>query len=326
MELELSAAFMANPRSHPLYAGEVRPENVRLYVSELYPTEIFWRQLHHSEFDVSEMSISSLFIAVSRGLREWVAIPVFPMRRFFHTGVMIRTDRGIDEPADLAGKRVGVPEYQQTAALWSRGVLRDEFGVQPASMEWFMERDEQQSHGGATGFTPPPGVRLTYLQRSQAIGRMLRDGELDALIHFSPGNNIIDRSTFDPLASPNVRLLFDRAAEAKRYFAKTGIFPINHTLVVRRSIAERHPWVVTSLFEAFTEAKRRTRVRLQSLAAPFAETGLLGGATLDRDLHPYGIAAARTELETVSRFLHEDGLTASRVALDEVFAPQTLAS
>ena len=132
MNLQLSAALTDNVRTRPLIDGAIRPQSVDLYTSVLYPTEIFWRQLHHAEFDISEMSLSSLMIATSRGLTDWVGLPVFTTRRFFHTGIMVRTDRGIEKPADLAGKRVGVPEFQQTAALWTRGVLRDEFGVEPA--------------------------------------------------------------------------------------------------------------------------------------------------------------------------------------------------
>jgi 4,5-dihydroxyphthalate decarboxylase len=328
MELELSAAFMENVRTRPIVTGEVAPKGIRLHASELYPTEIFWRQLHHGEFDVSEMSVSSLMIAISKGIDDWVGIPVFTMRRFFHTGVMIRTDRGIAKPEDLAGKKVGVPEFQQTSALWTRGVLRDEFGLQPASMEWFMERNPEQSHGGATGFRPPQGVRLSYVPREKSLGRMLVDGELDALMHFSPGRNIIDRTTVDPLTSPMVRRLFDPpATEAGRYYAKTGIYPINHCIVVRRTIAERHPWVAASIFDAFVGAKALVARRTASLLEPFAATGVVRAAAIEAtraDVLPYGIDGARSALEAISRFLAEDGLTGRPVTLGEVFEPHAL--
>jgi 4,5-dihydroxyphthalate decarboxylase len=325
--LELSAAFMENARTRPIMTGEIEPDGMRLFSSSLYATEIFWRQLHHAEFDVSEMSISSLMIAIAAGITDWVGIPVYTMRRFFHTGIMVRTDRGIAAPADLVAKIVGVPEYQQTSALWTRGVLRDEFGVQPASMAWFMERNPEQSHGGATGFAPPPGVRLQYVPRDKSLGRMLVDGELDALIHFSPGRNLIDRTVVDPLTSPQVRRLFDPAAEAHRFYAKTGIFPINHCVVIRRSIAERHPWTVRSLYDAFVAAAQRANARRASLIAPYAETGTFPASaqrTLAADATPYGVGAARPVLETVSRYLFEDGLTKRRVQLDEVFSEQTM--
>jgi 4,5-dihydroxyphthalate decarboxylase len=328
VNLQLSAALTDNVRTRPLIDGAIRPQSVDLYTSVLYPTEIFWRQLHHAEFDISEMSLSSLMIATSRGLTDWVGLPVFTTRRFFHTGIMVRTDRGIEKPADLAGKRVGVPEFQQTAALWTRGVLRDEFGVEPASMEWFMERNPEQSHGGATGFTPPPGVRLSYVPRDKSIGTMLVDGELDALIHFTPGQNIIDRTTVNPLTSPNVRRLFPSpGAEAHRYYAKTGIYPINHCVVVRRSIAEQHPWVVLNVFNAFVEANERVRAELAARLEPYLATGTVdsaAGNALRAELLPYGVAGSRPVLETVSRYLFDDGLTSRRMPLEEIFSKQTL--
>ena len=326
--LALGAALMENDRTRPFLRGDLSPEGIELHASALYPTEIFWRQLHHQEFDVSEMSVSSLTIAISKGNTDWIGIPVFTMRRFFHTGVMIRTDRGIAKPADLGGKKVGVPEYQQTSALWTRGILRDEFGLEPSSMEWFMERNPEQSHGGATGFEPPPGVRLSYVPREKSIGRMLVDGELDAILHFSPGRNLIDRTTVDPMTSPQVRRLFDPpAAEAGRYYAKTGIYPINHCLVVRRSIAAEHPWVVRSIYDAFVAAKERLVPKTAALLEPYAATGVLdpgAAAAIHTDVMPYGLRGGRAALEAVSRYLCDDGLTSRRVELPEIFAKETL--
>ena len=328
MKLKLSAAFTDNERTRPLITGQVRPDAIRLYATTLYPTEIFWRQLHHSEFDVSEMSLSSLMIAVSNGPSEWVALPIFTTRRFFHTGIMIRTDRGIESPSDLAGKRVGVPEFQQTAALWTRGILRDDFGVRPQAMHWLMERNPAQSHGGATGFVPPPGVTLEYVPQAKSLGTMLVGGELDALIHFTPGQNLIDRTTTDPMSSAHVRKLFTPPdAEARRYYEHSGIYPINHCVVVRKSLAEQHPWIVLNIFNAFVAAKTLAAEQLRSLSEPYAATGLIdrdSRAALNEDIMPYGIAASRKVLETVARYLYEDGLTKRLVGLDEVFSAQTL--
>jgi 4,5-dihydroxyphthalate decarboxylase len=292
-------------------------------VSALYPTEIFWRQLHHGDFDVSEMSLSSLMIAVSRGNRDWIGLPIFTGRRFFHTGIMIRKGLGIEKPADLAGKRVGVPEYQQTAALWTRGVLRDEFALEPSSMEWHMERNPEQSHGGATGFSPPAGIRLSYVPHDKSLGRMLVDGELDALIHFTPGQNLIDRTTVNPLTDPNVERLFDPAAEAQRYFSKTGIYPTNHCVVIRRSIAESDPWVVLNIFNAFVAAKKVAHDELLESAEPYATSGGIDEnamRALRRDMYPYGLESSRRTLEAISRYLYQDGLVKKPVVLEDVFS------
>ena len=155
--LELSIALSDNERTRPLLEGRVAPQGIKLVPTMVHPSEMFWRQLRFAEFDVSEMSMSSLIIAVSRGDTRWVAIPVFTMRKFFYTSIIVRTDSGIAVPADLRGKRIGVPEYQQTWAIWSRGILQHEFDVHARDIEWFMERNPDKSHGGATGFTAPDG-------------------------------------------------------------------------------------------------------------------------------------------------------------------------
>ena len=214
-KLKLTCALSQNPRTAPVISGQVAPQAIELDVTPLFPSEMFFRQLKDKEFDVSEMSLSSLSILTAKGLnQDWVGIPVFTTRYFFHTGILIRTDRGIDKPSDLAGKKVGVPEYQQTAALWTRAALRSEYGLDPRSMVWWMERNPDQSHGGSTGFTPPPGVELHYVPHDKNLGQMLVDGELDALMHYIRQVNLVDRSTIDPLENEHVRYLFDRDAEA----------------------------------------------------------------------------------------------------------------
>ena len=158
MDIQLSIGMASNPRTWAIHDGRIKPDGIELIPSPVHASELFWRQLKFGDFDVSEMSFSSLIMAMAAGDDRWVGLPVFTTRRFFHTGVLIRKDSGIQSPADLKGKRVGVPEYQQTAALWTRGVLQHEFGVEPKDMEFFMERVPEQSHGGATGFKPPKGV------------------------------------------------------------------------------------------------------------------------------------------------------------------------
>jgi 4,5-dihydroxyphthalate decarboxylase len=325
--LEVSLALSDNPNTRPLLDGRVEAEGLRLVPSAVHPSEMFWRQLRFGEFDVSEMSMSSLLITAARGPTPWVALPVFTTREFFHTRILVRTDAGIAAPADLASKRVGVPEYQQTAAIWSRGVLSHEFGVQPKDMEWFMERPPDKSHGGATGFVPPPGVRLNHIPPTTNIGEMLARGELDATLLYLTDRNLVDRSRIDLASHPHIRPLFDRAAEARRYFAKTGMFQINHTVVVRRSLLERHPWIALNLFAAFTAARNEVARRGNEYLLPFFTTGLIGGdvqRSLADDPMAYGVKAARRVLETIAQYVHEQGLTERRVGLDEIFAPSTL--
>src|SRR3989440_7000786 len=190
-KLELSIALSDNPNTRPLLSGDVQAEGIGLVATALHPSEMFWRQLRFGEFDVSEMSMSSLLISTSRGPTPWVALPVFTTREFFHTRILVRADAGIAAPSDLRGKRVGVPEYQQTAAIWGRGVLQHEFGVSAREIEWFMERPPDRSHGGATGFSSPPGVRLNHIPPTTNIGEMLVRGELDAKLLYLTHRNLV---------------------------------------------------------------------------------------------------------------------------------------
>jgi 4,5-dihydroxyphthalate decarboxylase len=326
-KLKLTCALSTNQRTLPIINGTIAPEGIDLEVTPLFPSEMFLRQLKYSEFDVSEMSNSSFIIATSKAPTEWVGIPIFTSRKFFHTGIYVRTDRGINAPADLAGKNVGVPEFQQTAALWTRAVLRHEFGVDSRTMHWNMERSPEMSHGGQTGFAPPPGIDLKYISPEKNIGQMLVDGELDALIHWIGEKNLVDRSSVDPLSSPNVRLLFDPVTEAKRYYAKTGVYPINHCMVVRRSIAEQHPWVVLNIYDAFVRAKAHIAQQIETELIPYFDGGLFDDSVapaLRLDPLAYGVKSTRHVLEMITQAVVDDGLAKRQVGLDELFSKNTL--
>src|SRR5262245_38098448 len=309
--LELSIALSDNPNTRPIIDGEAEAEGIKLIPTAVHPSEMFWRQLRFAEFDVSEMSMSSLLISTARGPTPWVALPVFTTREFFHLRILVRTDAGIAAPADLRGKRVGVPEYQQTAAIWGRGVLQHEFGVHAREIEWFMERGADKSHGGATGFTPPAGVRVNQIPPTTNIGEMLLKGELDATLLYLTDRNLVDRSRIDLSADARVRPLFpDRTAEGRRYYAKTGIYPINHTVVVRRALLERHPWVALNLYSAFAAARERLARQADAFLAPYLSAGVLGDDAkhaLARDPMGYGVKAARPVLETIAQYVHEQG-------------------
>jgi 4,5-dihydroxyphthalate decarboxylase len=221
-----------------------------------------------------------------------------------------------------------VPEYQQTAALWTRGVLSDEYGVDPRTIEWYMERNPEQSHGGTTGFTPPPGIRLHYISRDSSMGEMVADGSLDAALLYLNDKNLVDRSRVDLAAHPMVRPLFpDPAAEARRFFRKTGIYPINHTVVVRRTLLEKHPWIALNLYKAFVTVRDQLAAARAEDLQPWLTTGLIDDAAAEALRHDplaYGVRSSRPVLETISRYLFEQGLTPQRVRLEDVFAPSTL--
>ena len=326
-KLELSIALSENENTRAILDGRIAPDGIKLHATALHPSEMFWRQLKFAEFDVSEMSMSSLTIATARGPTPWVAIPVFTTREFFHLRALVRVASGIAAPADLRGKRVGVPEYQQTAAIWGRGVLQHEFGVHPREIEWFMERTPETSHGGSTGFKPPEGVTVHQIPLTTNIGEMMVRGELDATLLYLTNNNLVDRSRIELAKDARFKPLFDRAAEARRYYAKTGIYQINHGMVIRRSLFERYPWAALNIYNAFAKARAEViRARDHALHRHY-EPGLIGDdarRALATDPMVYGVKQNRKVLETIPQYVHEQGLSARRVGLEELFATSTM--
>ena len=328
MNLQLSVGMAANPRTWALFDGRVKPDAIDLVPSPVFASELFWRQLKFADFDVSEMSMSTLMMACAAGDDRWVGLPIFTTRRMFHTTILVRRDSGIDVPADLRGKRVGVPEYQQTAALWTRGALQHEFGVHAGDIDWWMERVPTHSHRGAVGFDAPPGVTINQIPLDKNIGSMMLSGELQAVVHYIVDPNLVDRSTADLWHHPDIRPLFaDPVAEGIRYHASTGLLPINHGMVIRREIVERHPWVVLNLLKAFERANDIAERERQEHCAYHVATGMVALGSqegLRRQLIHHGVQANRLVLETAARFSHEQGLTPRLMTLPELFARSTL--
>ena len=241
---------------------------------------------------------------------------------------MVRRDAGIETPADLKGKRVGVPEYQQTAALWTRGVLQHEFGVEPKEMTFFMERVPEQSHGGATGFKTPAGVTINQIPLDKSIGSMMLSGELDATLLYIVDPNLIDRSTADLWNHPDIKPLFaDPYAEGLRFYQKTGLYPINHGVVMKREIVEKHPWAILNVYKAFKKANDIAGQRRMAQIDEYLETGVIdrgSKAALANPLIQHGVVANRLVLETAAQYSFEQGLTPKLAKLEDVFAKATL--
>jgi len=328
MKLQLSLATAANPRSRPILDGLVQADGIDLVPTVLHPSEMFWRQLRFAEFDVSEMSFSSLMMAIAGGDTRWVGLPIFTTRKFFHTEIMARRDAKIDTPADLKGRRVGVPEYQQTAALWTRGVLQHEFGVSPTEMEFWMERVPSHSHAGGVGFKPPKGVTIHQIPEEKSIGSMMLSGELEAVIHYLRHDNLVDRSKVDLDRHPDVKFIFsDPIAEGARYYRKTGIHPINHGMVIKREIAEKHPWVVLNLLKAYDKANAIADAQRMEHVDYYVAVGMIPqevAKALREPVLRHGIKANRKILETAARYSLEQGLTPRLMKLEEVFAASTM--
>ncbi len=332
--LTLSFVTGANERVSPLVEGVVQPEGVELIPTLSDPSETFWRQLNFGEFEISEMSLSSYLIARSRGM-DMTAIPVFPSRRFMHAQLSCNTDSGISRPEEISGKRIGVGEYQQTAALWTRGILEHDFGVSQYDVHWFMERTDELSHGGATGFTPPEGISFQRVPPDKSLASMLVANEIDAAaVHraFQKGSNIIDRSTRIRAREGDwskIKPLFpDRIAEGKRFFEQHGYIPANHAYVIRGDIHRKHPWLAFNLYKAFIAAKEMARERLAAsipTALVFGQEYLANTrAIFGDDPYPYGIRENRRMIETLIDYSHEQGLTPEKARIEDLFAPSTL--
>jgi 4,5-dihydroxyphthalate decarboxylase len=332
--LTLSFAAELNERTRPLLDGTIQPEGIELVPIVADPSEIFWRQLKFKEFEISALSFSSYMITKSQG-SDMIAIPVFPARRFMHTQLFIHTDSGVKEPGDLVGKRIGVGEYQQTAALWTRRTLEHDFGVSQYKVHWYMERTEEFSHGGATGFTPPQGISFQRIPPEKSLASMLINRELDAApIHraLQKGTNIIDRSTHNRGTTGDwskIKPLFPGViAEGARFVEQHGYVPASHTYVIRADVHEKYPWVAFNLYKAFVQAKDAARETL----AESIPTGLIFGAQylaksreiLGNDPFPYGIHENRKMIEAMIESSHEQGLIPQRLKIEELFASSTL--
>lgn len=332
--LTLSFASALNERTKPLLDGSVSPEGIDLVPIVSDPAETFWRQLRFMEFDICEFSLSSYLIAHSQG-KDLVAIPAFPSRRFFHTELDCNAAAGINQPSDLRGKRIGVPEYQQTAALWLRGILEHDFGVSQYDVHWYMERPEALSHGGATGFHPPEGISFQRVPPGQSLASLLAAGELDAaLVRRSlrkDPSNLLDRSWRIAIDGDwgQVRPVWtDRIAEGKRFFDEHGFIPVNHTYVIRGELLREHPWIALNLFVAFVKAKEvaeRTLLETIPMSLVFRTEYLeQTRALLSPDPFPYGLEPNRDVLETLMRYSHEQGFIPELVAWESLFAPSTI--
>ena len=332
---KLTLGFISafNERVEPLMNGAVKAEGIELIPTYSHPAETFWRQLKFGEFEVAEMSMSSFLIAKSRGA-DMVALPVFPSRRLFQTELSYNIDSAISKPEDLVGKKLGVAEYQQTAALWIRGILEHDFGVSQYKVHWYMERSEEMSHGGATGFKPPAGISFNRIPANKSLVSTLLENELDVAHVASPfvlQANTLDRSS--RIVGKNdwskTRPLFaDRMIEGERFFKKHGFLPVNHTYILRGDVYRKYPWVAFNLYSGFVKAKALARERLLEVipSALFfgAEYMTKTRQLIGDDPFPYGIKANQAMLDTITSYSHEQGLTPRQMKPEELFAEQTL--
>ncbi len=324
-KLRLSVAVGDYDRIRPLVDGTVSIDAVDPQFMLLDPEEIFFRAFRHADFDITELSMSSYSVKTAAGTCPYIAVPVFPSRAFRHTSVYVRTDR-IKVPADLKGKRVGVPEYQLTANVWVRLFLEEDHGVRPSDITWVRGGYEQAGRVEKIGVTLPLDVRIEPVPEGATISGMLAAGELDAVI--GPRAPSCFRA-----GHPDVGYLYpDPQKAAADWFRRTRMFPIMHLLGIRSSLAEAHPWLPYAVTKAFEQSKAVALRKLGDTSAtkvtlPFVEEQLEAARLLmGEDFWSYGLEPNRHVLERFLRQHHAEGLSSRLLTPEALFHPASIES
>jgi 4,5-dihydroxyphthalate decarboxylase len=321
-KLNLSVAIGNYDRARALFDGSVQIDGVDPVFMMLPPEEIFFRAFRTSDFDICELSMSSFTVKTAERNCPYVGVPAFVSRAFRHNSIYVRTDR-IRSPADLKGKRIGLPEYQLTACVWARIILEDDHGIKPSDVIWVRGGIDDPSRPEKITIKLPAGVRLENAPAGRTISELLESGEIDAFIAPRVPSLAGKRN-------PNIGWLFpDPIAAGTDYYKRTGIFPIMHVTGIRRALVERHPWLPAAVLKAFGEAKAKCLAELEDTATakctlPFVEEQLKSARELmGHDFWSYGLAPNRHVLETFLRHHHAQGLSARQVTPEELFHPST---
>jgi 4,5-dihydroxyphthalate decarboxylase len=339
-------AFSDNPRVQPLKEGAVKAQNIELECITLDPSALFQRNLLYDEFDVSEMSISETLLAKERrgrfgeGRWDWSALPVFLSRGHVWDTLYVNAASGINSLADLKGKRIGVPDYDMTAALWFRITLKDLYGIEAKDNIWYNGRTKELSHSGALGLdrAGPVGVTHHWLTADQTLDVMLDRGELDACTAIREGGRItagdptvIDRYGGTPIrGNPRLRKLLENNGRevVYEYYRKTGFYHCNHHVIVQNRILREHPWVALELYDAFRRSKEvayeRAR-RAQAAYLYFPGTDFQEqAAVLGEDPFPLGLRAMGRNIERAIQGSLEQGLLTKPLRLEDIYYRTTL--
>lgn len=317
-DLSLSLAISYYDHVNDLVRGRVRAEGISLVASELPSEEIFFRMLHFSEWDIAEFSMAKYIALADTGEPPFRAIPVFPSRAFRQSAFYVATRASINSAADLAGRRIGIPEWAQTAGVYARAYLQHQCGVPLRDIHWVQAGVNEPGRKEKVSLSLSPGVSVEHMS-DRSLSEMLLTGDLDAIISAREPSPFVD-------GNPRIaRLWPDYRQVEKEYYRATGIFPIMHVIVVKSATLERDPWIAMNLFHAFEEAKTNslrglTGVTTSRIPIPWyhdavSEARQVFGA----DCWPYGIEANRRTLAAFSRYCHEQGVTAHEVRIEELF-------
>jgi 4,5-dihydroxyphthalate decarboxylase len=323
--LTLSLAIGDYDHVRDLLTGRVRAEGIEIMPINLPVEEIFYRFTRFQEWQVSEMSFAKYASLRSQDNDAIIAIPVFPSRMFRHSSIYVRADSGIERPEDLAGKRIGIPEWAQTAAIYTRGYLMHRIGIALQDVSWVQAGVNQPGRAEKVDLRLPAGVTCTALP-DRSLSELLVAGEVDAVMSARPPESFVR-------GEGGVVRLFGSYAEAEHgYWRETGIFPIMHVIAMRRDIYERHPWIAMNLLKAFTEAKNRSLARALDITAshfpvPWSVNLAQQAQQLfGNDIWPYGIGANRVTLDAFLSFAHEQGVCHRLLRAEDLFAAEVQSS
>jgi 4,5-dihydroxyphthalate decarboxylase len=322
-KLQLSVAVGDYDRIRPLVDGAVAIDAVDPQYMLLDPEEIFFRAFRHADFDICELSMSSYSVKTAAGNCPYIAVPIFPSRAFRHTSVYVRTDR-IREPADLRGKRVGVPEYQLTANVWVRMFLEEDYGIRPSDVTWVRGGYEDPGRVEKIDLNLPSDVQVESVAPGETISGLLASGGIDAVIG-PRAPSCFDRG------HPDVGYLFaDPMQAGQDWYRRTGLFPIMHTLGIRKTLAEKHPWLPAAVVKAFERSKAVALAKLGDTSAtkvtlPFVEEQLRAARTLmGPDFWSYGLEPNRMVLQRFLKQHHAEGLSSRLLQPEELFHPASI--
>jgi 4,5-dihydroxyphthalate decarboxylase len=323
VNIPLTIACNDYDRTRPIVDGRIRVEGCDVTFLPLEAEEVFFRAFRDQAFDVSELSFSSFMLQTTRGDCPYIGIPAFVSRMFRHSSIYIRTDRGIRTPADLRGRLVGVPEYQLTALVWVRGILKDEFGIDPSEIHFRSGGQEQPGRDERTPLKLTNGVDLQPIPPGETLVNMLREGKLDALFTARAPSCFVEDA-------PNIDRLFpDYRDVEKQYWKKTRLFPIMHLIGIRKSLVETHPWLPVSVYKAFCEAKAIALAEVRDVSALNVTLPWVEAETLDtiklmgKDYWKYGIAENAAEIEAITRYSYEQGLALRKLSAEDLFHKST---
>ena len=314
-KLKLTVACGNYDRTRALIDGTVLPEGIDLNYLALKPGETFWRMLNNESFDASEMSLSTYTILRSEDDRRFVALPIFTSRVFRQSSIYVHSAGGIEKPQDLRGKRIGVGDYQMTAAVWVRGLLKDEYQVSANELCWIVGTPVRAT------IKLPPEVSIERISPGRCLEDMLEAGEIDALI------TVVIPPSFRA-KNPRIKRLFPNFRELEiDYYQRTRIFPIMHTFVLKTELFQKEPWVAISLYKAFVQAKEiNYRYLYDTDALVISLPWIIDEIETSRrifseQIWDYSIEGSRPTLEALLRYLDEQGLTRRRMTVEELFVP-----